>query len=111
MTGQVHGIHLTLGGQRIENRLPRTPTPAQPVTRVGEQRVNRAAFNRRAQLIDALQRGEVGFDRLDLRAEPAEGLRRFFVRPVGGDHEVEAVLGAQLRKLVADAARSPRHHR
>jgi hypothetical protein len=79
---------------------------AEPVAGIGEQRVDGPAVGRRVKLVDPLERREVGLDGLHLRAEGAKLLGRLMdLGLVGGDEKVEAVPGAFLGELVADAGR------
>ena len=73
---------------------------------IGQQRIDRPAFGSRIELVDALRRRKIGLDRLDLGAERLEFLGRVVDGgTVGGDQQIEAVPGAELRKFIADAGR------
>src|SRR6185437_4868624 len=85
-----------VGEVLVEKRLPQT-APG-----IGEKRVDRAVepFQREVELFDTGQRREIDLDRLDSRAEPAEiGGRLLDLRLVGGNQQVEPVLGAAAGQL------------
>ena len=77
-----------------------------PVSGIGAQYVDLAAVGGGKKLVDALDRRQVGFDRLDGRAELLEvrggGLDQ---RLVGDDENVVAVLCRKRGEFEADAGR------
>jgi len=74
------------------------------VPRVGEQRLHRSAFDSSVQPVHAVERGEIGLEGLDRRAEYAEVLRCVVDgRLIGSDQQIEMTFGAALCQLVADA--------
>ena len=79
---------------------------SEPMAGIGKKRPDRPALRRGVELVDPLERREVGLDGLHLRAEGAKLLGRLVdLGLVGGDEKVEAVPGAFLGELVADAGR------
>ena len=74
---------------------------SQAAAGIGEECVNRSPhfFGGSVEFIDPLQSGEIRLNCLDCRAELAKVSRRVLdLRLVGGDHEVETILGAGLRQ-------------
>jgi len=79
---------------------------AEAVACVGEERVDGGSLHGRDEAPDAFEPREVGLDGVDADAQAAELLRRLRdLRPVGGDEQVEAVLCALAREVVADSGR------
>ena len=79
---------------------------AQSMSGVGEQGVNRAARGFREQLIDDVDRGQVGLDRFSGNAvslESARGMRD--LRLIGRDHEIKSVFRAERREVITDTCR------
>jgi hypothetical protein len=68
---------------------------SQAMPGIGEQRLNRLAFSSGVQPVHAVERGEVGLDRLDRHTERAELLRGIVNgRLISGDQQVEPMFGA-----------------
>ena len=84
---------------------------AQPVAGIGEQDIGRAIAQRRHEGLEAIAGREIGFDRLDTcgTALPRGGFGRAKIT-VGGEDQVAAIAGRQLRELKTDAARSTGDH-
>jgi hypothetical protein len=83
---------------------------SKPMSGVGEQGVHRLSSGGGPQLIDPLGRGEVSFDDSNLRREVSNALSSGMnLRPIGGDQQVKAFLGANGGEFQADARRGAGH--
>lgn len=77
---------------------------AQTMAGVGQQRVDRPVGYDVEKLIDAFASGEIDLQMVDRRAHAAEGLGGLHdLGPIGGDHQVETILNAELGQFLADA--------
>jgi hypothetical protein len=79
---------------------------SQAAAGVGEERVDRPShsFGNSVELVDTLQSGEICLYCLDCRAQVAKVSRGVFdLRLVGGDHQIETILGADLGEFVANS--------
>ena len=67
---------------------------------IGEQDIGRTVAERRHEGLEAIAGGEIGFDRLDTcgTALPRGGFGRAKIA-VGGEDQVAAIAGRQLREL------------
>ena len=78
---------------------------AQPVPGIGQQRIDRAALQRRAQLWSTPSRLASCLHRLDLRAKSQKVPSRFLQRLVGRHQQVKTIFSAALGQVVANARR------
>lgn len=80
--------------------------PAEPVAGIGEQRLHRPAVDGRVELVDAIERRQVGFHGIDGCTQRAERLGTIVNgRLIGRDQQVEAATRGDDGEFEADAAR------
>ena len=84
---------------------------SQPVSGIGQQRINGPAGCRGPELIDAGGRGQIGLHDLDGRATLATTISGGLdFRPIRSNQQIKSFLGANRRQFESNARRRARHN-